>query len=879
MKIPVHVLPPTTIRQIGSSQVLTDPSSVVKELIDNAIDARATSIFVEISSNSLDVIQVRDNGHGIAPEDRAMVCHRHCTSKIRRFEDLKQVGGKSLGFRGEALASVAEMSGDLGIFTRVEGEPVAVLLKVGKTGDIKGQEHVSHPVGTTVRVTDFFKSLPVRKQAALKHTPKYLAKVKQLMQAYAFARLTTRFSLRILKVKNDKGNWTYAPKPGANTADAAFNIVGRNCASQCEWSVLKSNGFNVQAFLPKPDADSSKIANLGQFISIDSRPVSTTRGPLKEMITMFTRRLRKLNSGLDKTKDPFICMNIVCPSDSYDPNIEPAKDDVLFTNSELVLKAVEELLSAFYPDGSAIYHTEGHETPVSETNPKSFGIQNIVRHKSPITIFEDDGDIAFVPEEGRAWRSNMYGIDEEDMELFDENQLRPGSHESEDTPQGLKSSAISNPWTIARMNALVKTTSSVKNSQPLTPLGSRRGSELNSSSPIASKAQQRQLTLAPLTPQPSSSAKSIRSLVDEELERSIEHLPRPLRHERVNRSSTQGILRVENTTPSGGRQLANEPNVGFVPASWIHYDTSLDAIPESPTRPYRNPRRRRGNADKFYVSPIKNPQKPRFNNLPSPERSSQSSQRQRQAFFNRIATPFQGSNARVERDVVLDAADALVELVPGDRNRDIRDFMATRQSQPETQLDIVSDSQSVPTSLNPSIAYSHAPNEDPVGATGLGDELQQSIKVQPKGQRGMTMDNLYHNIPSKNYPFVEDQEIHDADPCRSRQTTHHLHRIKSSQLPLERVPAKFHLQNISMLVFTSATSIMQSLQKLDTVTNYIDWSLPSNVAHEAFSTPPTPSVVRSWSSRLHVLLRKAYPEKDIVGDLSANIRESFMARE
>jgi DNA mismatch repair protein, C-terminal domain len=730
-------------------------------------------------------------------------------------------------------------------------------------------------------VTDFFKSLPVRKQAALKHTPKYLAKVKQLMQAYAFARPTTRFSLRILKAKNDKGNWTYAPKPGANTADAAFNIVGRNCASQCEWSVLKSNGFNVQAFLPKPDADSSKIANLGQFISIDSRPVSTTRGPLKEMITMFTRRLRKLNSGLDRTKDPFICMNIVCPSDSYDPNIEPAKDNVLFTNSELVLKAVEELLSAFYPDGSTIYHTEGHETLVSETNPKIFGIQNIVRRKSPITIFEDnDGDIAFVPEEGRAWRSNMYGIDEEDMELFDENRLRPSSHESEDTPQGLKSPAISNPWTIARMNALVKTTSSVKNSQPLTPLGSRRVPELNSSSPIAPKAQQRQLTLAPLTPQPSSPAKSIRSLVDEELERSIEHLPRPLRYERANRLSTQGILRVENTTPSGGRQLTNEPNIGFVPASRIHYGTPLDSIPESLTRPRRNPRRRRGNADKPYVSPIKNPQKPWINNLPSPEMSSQSPQRQCQASLNRITTPsFQSSNARVERDVVLDAANALIELVPGDRNRDIRDFVATRQSQPETQLGIVSDSRSVPTSLNPSIAYSHAPNEDPVGAAGPRDKLQQSIKVQPKGQRGMTMDSLYHNIPFKNYPFVEDHEIHDRDPRRSHRTTHHLHRIKSSQLPLERVPAKFHLQNISMLVFTSATSIMQSLQKLDTITNYIDWSLPSNVAHEAFSTPPTPGVVRSWSSRLHILLLKAYPEKDIVGDLSANIQESFMVRE
>ncbi|OCL11025.1 hypothetical protein AOQ84DRAFT_288084, partial [Glonium stellatum] len=348
MKASIYALPPTTIRQIGSSQALADPSSVVKELIDNAIDARATSIFIEISINSLDVIQVRDNGHGVAPEDRAMLCRRHHTSKIRNFEDLKEIGGKSLGFRGEALASVAEMSGDLRIFTRVEGEPVAVLLKIEKTGDIRDQEHVSHPVGTTVRVIDFFNSLPVRKQAALKHSSKYLANIKRLVQAYAFARPTVRFSLRILKAKNDKGNWTYAPKPGATVADAALSIVGRECASQCEWSVLDSNGFNIEAFLPKPDADSSKIANLGQFLSIDSRPVSTTRGTLKAMIKTFIQKLRTSNSGSDRAKDPFMHMNILCPPDSYDLNIEPAKDNMLFINSELVLRVVEELLSTFY---------------------------------------------------------------------------------------------------------------------------------------------------------------------------------------------------------------------------------------------------------------------------------------------------------------------------------------------------------------------------------------------------------------------------------------------------------------------------------------------------------------------------------------------------
>jgi DNA mismatch repair ATPase MutL len=124
----IKALPPTTVSQIGSSQVLIDPSSVVKELIDNALDARATAIFVDISVNTIDSIQVQDNGHGIPADDRSMACRRY-------FHDLKQVGGSWLGFRGEALASMAEMSGFLGVTTRVEGEPVAVLLKFERNGE------------------------------------------------------------------------------------------------------------------------------------------------------------------------------------------------------------------------------------------------------------------------------------------------------------------------------------------------------------------------------------------------------------------------------------------------------------------------------------------------------------------------------------------------------------------------------------------------------------------------------------------------------------------------------------------------------------------------------------------------------------------------
>jgi DNA mismatch repair protein MutL len=137
----IKALPPTTAQLIGSCQVLLDASSVIKELVENALDAHATSVGIELSANTLDILQVRDNGHGIGPEDRALVCKRYTTSKISGLSDLRKLGGSSLGFRGEALHSLAEMSGAVSITTRVEGELAAVKLEIGRDGEIRGFVH------------------------------------------------------------------------------------------------------------------------------------------------------------------------------------------------------------------------------------------------------------------------------------------------------------------------------------------------------------------------------------------------------------------------------------------------------------------------------------------------------------------------------------------------------------------------------------------------------------------------------------------------------------------------------------------------------------------------------------------------------------------
>ena len=132
----ISQLPPQTVSRLSSAQSLTGPCSLVKELVENAIDASATAISVELTPNGLDRIRVRDNGHGISAVDRKMLCKRHCTSKIQSMHDLEGLGGQSLGFRGEALASAAELSSYLSICTRTSDEEIATEMRFDPRGSL-----------------------------------------------------------------------------------------------------------------------------------------------------------------------------------------------------------------------------------------------------------------------------------------------------------------------------------------------------------------------------------------------------------------------------------------------------------------------------------------------------------------------------------------------------------------------------------------------------------------------------------------------------------------------------------------------------------------------------------------------------------------------
>lgn len=472
----IQALPDTTVRTLGATQALTDASSIVKELIDNSLDANATSISVEIHSNTLDFIQVRDNGHGIAPEDRPLVARRYCTSKITHDDELKDIGGTSLGFRGEALASAAELCGSLTISTRVEGEIVAAALTIDRKGEVIKQEKASLPVGTTVRIADFIKANPVRRQNALKNTEKCLKSIKGLLQAYAFARPNVRLSLRIAKSKKAVGDWVYAPKPGGNAEDAAFKIVGAACASQCTYSVIEERGLTFKAFLPRPDAELAKVSNIGYFISVDARPVSSSAGTFKQIVKIFREALKDTKPDFDGVRDPFLYLNIECPIGSYDVNVEPSKNDVLFDDNGRVIATAKKFFETVYPkaESAAPPNKQSNlEAPAQyEQSPQRDSMNVPTGSKAiddaafndgsyrpptyaangpkPPTHREEEDDVTPAPK----FRSTMYGYDEEDLELLNE---RPSTDraevEYEELRQARKDITASNPWITAKLNS------------------------------------------------------------------------------------------------------------------------------------------------------------------------------------------------------------------------------------------------------------------------------------------------------------------------------------------------------------------------------------------------------------------------------------------
>lgn len=324
----------TTVRLLGSTKGISEPLDLVKELIENAIDAGARSIEISVSPNTLDRIQVRDDGTGIALKDFEALGRPAHTSKLTTFDELPIRGGTTLGFRGQALAS-ANIVGQVTIITKTASEPVASRIKLSVGGGVKERCPVSATVGTTVQVVDLFGNVPVRKQHLLKKAANSIDKIKALVKAYVFARRSVRFKFKVLG--NLKSEWMYVPSVDESLKDVTVQLFGKDVAIGCVVVEEKGEMFELEAFLPREHAD--WVKGKGQFLSVDGRPMSAGVGTMKKIVGMVKGRLG--GKG-------FMVLGVQCRPGVYDVNVAAAKNEVLFGDEGALLDMVERLLEKVY---------------------------------------------------------------------------------------------------------------------------------------------------------------------------------------------------------------------------------------------------------------------------------------------------------------------------------------------------------------------------------------------------------------------------------------------------------------------------------------------------------------------------------------------------
>ncbi|KAF4122505.1 DNA mismatch repair protein, C-terminal domain [Geosmithia morbida] len=402
--MPISALSSETVRLLGSSVAISTPTSLVKELIENAVDADATAVEVLMAANTVDRIQVRDNGHGIATQDLDSVARRSHTSKLRSIDELTRAGrGRgTLGFRGDALASINCVAGHpLTIITRTNGEPVATRIRVRPSvGGTESRRPISAPRGTTVVVEDLFGRIPVRRGHSVKGSRKTLAAVRDLMVAYALARPHIRFSLKV--VGEHAPSWAYAPVSWGSMRDVVLKTFGNALASQTAsaestllppWAAERGTGetITMECLCPLADCDADVVRGKGCYISVDGRPITASRGTGKKIASVFRTRLSRARGQSRPISNPLMCLSIMCPAGTYDPNITPLKDEVLFSDEKSVLDCFEELCSRVYAHRNDAEESHGQEQKPGQRDDCG------VRDDEPPGLLSGDGSAEPTP--------------------------------------------------------------------------------------------------------------------------------------------------------------------------------------------------------------------------------------------------------------------------------------------------------------------------------------------------------------------------------------------------------------------------------------------------------------------------------------------------
>jgi DNA mismatch repair protein MutL len=318
--MPIRVLQPEVASQIAAGEVVERPASVVKELMENALDAGAKSMDVTIASAGRTLIQVADDGAGIPPDELLLAVERHATSKLEFAEDLFHIS--TLGFRGEALASIGSVS-RLTITSRTSGSSSGRRLHV-EGGIIGRVEEVGSPVGTMVSVEDLFYNIPARLKF-LKQDATERRVIDALLNRYALAYPQVRF-------KVTEGNSTLLHTAGDGDQRAILaSIYGVDTARQMLPVLAQEEGLKLSGFISLAALTRSNRKEITFFVN--GRWVQDT--PLNAAL------LNAYHTLLMVGRYPLAAVFVEVPPDEVDVNVHPAKAEVRFRNPDKVFSFVQ----------------------------------------------------------------------------------------------------------------------------------------------------------------------------------------------------------------------------------------------------------------------------------------------------------------------------------------------------------------------------------------------------------------------------------------------------------------------------------------------------------------------------------------------------------
>ena len=328
----IRLLDEATISKIAAGEIIENSASIVKELVENSIDAGADDILVEIRGESTDYIKVSDNGSGFTEEDLEVAFLRHSTSKLEKIEDLEKI--RTLGFRGEALASISNIS-KIKLMTKREEDLAGNSLLI-ENGKIIKKNKVGMPKGTTFVISDVFYNTPVRKKFLRKDLTE-INNIIDIVQKIALSNNNIKFTLIrdgkiILNTGSDK-----------DPINRIFSILGSEIASSLNEGSFESENYKIRGFfsdnkLFRSNRDSQYIFVNGRFI----RNINLSRAVEKNY-----------HSLIPLNRYPVFVLYIDIDPKLIDVNIHPKKNEIKISNENILCALLAEIVEeVIYPNRS-----------------------------------------------------------------------------------------------------------------------------------------------------------------------------------------------------------------------------------------------------------------------------------------------------------------------------------------------------------------------------------------------------------------------------------------------------------------------------------------------------------------------------------------------